>query len=192
MEMPGPWKAWKSKSSFSPLSTAPWESRQRREIPTFPQPGIAPDGKVENQNQVSHFPTRGMRRRPRFVYLQNQEPRKEIGRFAASSITVFRITLDWKQNSVSGSSFDWKMLCRRYGTRKLLIFKTSWALSTDREGSLGQCWRRGLTLEPDRDMSLKILWKPRTEIRHHWPTRQSILCKLLILLWRRGGDSNPR
>src|ERR1035437_3293026 len=24
-----------------------WESRQRREIPTFPQPGIAPDGKVE-------------------------------------------------------------------------------------------------------------------------------------------------
>jgi hypothetical protein len=110
MEMPGPWKAWKSKSSFSPLSTAPWESRQRREIPTFPQPGIAPDGKVENQNQVSHFPTRGMRRRPRFVYFQNQEPRKEIGRFAASSITVFRITLDWKQNSVSGSSFDWKML----------------------------------------------------------------------------------
>src|SRR5450756_621806 len=38
MEMPGPWKAWKSKSSFSPLFTAPWESRQRREIPTFPQP----------------------------------------------------------------------------------------------------------------------------------------------------------
>src|ERR1035437_2518743 len=79
MEMPGPWKAWKSKSSFSPLSTAPWESRQRREIPTFPQPGIAPDGKVENQNQVSHFPTRGMRRRPRFVCFQNQKPRKEIG-----------------------------------------------------------------------------------------------------------------
>src|SRR5450756_1446021 len=110
MEMPGPWKAWKSKSSFSPLFTAPWESRQRREIPTFPQPGIAPDGKVENQNQVSHFPPRGMRRRPRFVCFQNQKPRKEIGRFAASSITFFRITLDWKRNSVSGSSFDWKML----------------------------------------------------------------------------------
>jgi hypothetical protein len=110
MEMPGPWKARKSKSSFSPLSTAPWESRQRREIPTFPQPGIAPDGKVENQNQVSHFPTRGMRRRPRFVCFQKQKPRKEIGRFAASSITFFRITLDWKRNSISGSSFDWKML----------------------------------------------------------------------------------
>src|SRR5450759_296480 len=110
MEMPGPWKAWKSKSSFSPLFTAPWESRQRREIPTFPQPGIAPDGKVENQNQVSHFPPRGMRRRLRFVCFQNQKPRKEIGRFAASSITFFRITLDWKRNSVSGSSFDWKML----------------------------------------------------------------------------------
>ena len=110
MEMPGPWKEGKSKSSFSPLSTAPWESRRRREIPTFPQPGIAPDGKVENQNQVSHFPTRGMRRRLRFVCFQNQKPRKEIGRFAASSITFFRITLDWKRNSVSGSSFNWKML----------------------------------------------------------------------------------
>ena len=38
MEMTGPWKAWKSKSGFPPLSTAPWESRKRREIPTFPQP----------------------------------------------------------------------------------------------------------------------------------------------------------
>src|SRR5579871_1892714 len=38
MEMPGPWKAWKSKSSFPTLSTVPWKSRRKREIPTFPPP----------------------------------------------------------------------------------------------------------------------------------------------------------
>jgi hypothetical protein len=41
-KMTGSWKAWKSKSSFSPLPTPPWKSRQRREIPTFPQPRVAP------------------------------------------------------------------------------------------------------------------------------------------------------
>jgi transposase InsO family protein len=61
MEMTGPWKAWKSTSSFPPLSTAPWKSRQEREFPIFPQSGFAPDGKVENQKQVYHFPTRGSR-----------------------------------------------------------------------------------------------------------------------------------
>jgi len=62
VEMPGPWKAWKTESRFPTLPTAPWKSRRRREISTFPQPGFAPDGKVENQKQVSHFPTRGSRR----------------------------------------------------------------------------------------------------------------------------------
>jgi hypothetical protein len=62
MEMAGLWKARKSTSSFPSLSTAPWKSRQQREIPTFPQPGVGPDGKVENQNQVSHFPTRASQR----------------------------------------------------------------------------------------------------------------------------------
>lgn len=52
------WKAWKAKSRLSPLSTAPWESRQRQgEIPTFPQLRLRRDGKVEKQNQLSHFPT---------------------------------------------------------------------------------------------------------------------------------------
>ena len=75
VEMPGPWKAWKSKSSFPTLSTAPWKSRKDREIPTFPQPGVAPDGKVENQKQVSHFPTRRSRRRPRLSFLK-PKPKK--------------------------------------------------------------------------------------------------------------------
>src|SRR5437016_1064514 len=54
--MPGPWKEWKTKPRFSTLPTAPWKSRQPREISTFPQLRRAAPGKVENQNQVSTFP----------------------------------------------------------------------------------------------------------------------------------------
>ena len=51
------WKAWKSQTRISPLPTAPWKSRKTGEIPTFPQLRRRGDGKVENQEQVSHFPT---------------------------------------------------------------------------------------------------------------------------------------
>src|SRR5258708_8132832 len=51
------WKAWKSKGRISPLPTAPWKSRKEREISTFPQLRRLGHGKVENQKQVSHFPT---------------------------------------------------------------------------------------------------------------------------------------
>ena len=54
--MPGPWKAWKSKSSFPTLSTAPWKSRQQREIPTFPQPGFAAMGKWKTKSRFPTFP----------------------------------------------------------------------------------------------------------------------------------------
>src|ERR1700676_5272487 len=91
--MTGPWKAWKSKSSFPPLSTVPWKSRRRREIPTFPPHGFAPDGKVENPKPVSHFSTRGSQRRRPFPFSQTQNPRKEVGRAAASSSSLFRIIL---------------------------------------------------------------------------------------------------
>src|SRR5258708_38072514 len=57
VEMAERWKAWKSKTRISPLSTAPWKSRQQREISTFPQLRRRGRGKVENQKQVSHFPT---------------------------------------------------------------------------------------------------------------------------------------
>ena len=59
VEMPGPWKEWKTKGGFPTLPTAPWKSRKPREISTFPQRVRTADGKVENQPQVSHFPTRG-------------------------------------------------------------------------------------------------------------------------------------
>src|ERR1039457_478695 len=91
MEMPGPWKAWKSKSSFSPLSTAPWESRQRREIPTFPQPGMPRMGKWKTKIRFPTFP-RGACDDDRGLSVfrtKNQERRS--ARFAASSITFFRI-----------------------------------------------------------------------------------------------------
>ena len=56
--MTGLWKAWKAKSRLPPLPRAPWKSRQTgrdSHIPTVPT--TKADGKVENQNQVSHFPT---------------------------------------------------------------------------------------------------------------------------------------
>src|ERR1035437_9257455 len=99
----------KQKQLF-PSFHGPLEISPKARDSHIPTAWHAPDGKVGNQNQVSHFPTRGMRRRVRFVCFQNKKPRKEIGRSAASSTSFFRITLDWKRNSVSGSSFDWKML----------------------------------------------------------------------------------
>src|SRR5438128_1107448 len=58
VEMAGLWKAWKAKSRLPPLSTAPWKSRQgQARFPHFHSSGDEADGKVENQKQVSHFPT---------------------------------------------------------------------------------------------------------------------------------------
>jgi hypothetical protein len=57
VEMAERWKAWKSKTRISALPTAPWKSRKTGEIPTFPQLRRRGGGKVENHEQVSHFPT---------------------------------------------------------------------------------------------------------------------------------------
>jgi hypothetical protein len=103
--MPGPWKAWKSKGGFPTLSTAPWKSRKQREISTFPQPGFAA---LEKWKTKSRFPTFPQPLATTILVLSfpTQKPRKEIGRYAASSCSLFRITLYWKWNSVSGSSLD--------------------------------------------------------------------------------------
>jgi hypothetical protein len=61
----GPWKTRKTKSRFPIVSHGPWKSRFA--IPTFPQPRRRPLGKVEIQEQDSHFPTRLV------VPLQNQK-----------------------------------------------------------------------------------------------------------------------
>jgi hypothetical protein len=56
--MTGLWKPWKAKSRLPPVSTGPWKSRQEQaRFPHFHSSGDEADGKVENQKQVSHFPT---------------------------------------------------------------------------------------------------------------------------------------
>ena len=58
VEMPGLWKAWKAKSRLPPLSTSPLEiSPKAARFPHSHSSGDEADGKVENQKQVSHFPT---------------------------------------------------------------------------------------------------------------------------------------
>jgi hypothetical protein len=59
VEMPVQWKEWKAKSRLPTLSTSPLEiSPKTGEIPTFPPaPAARADGIVENQRQVSHYPT---------------------------------------------------------------------------------------------------------------------------------------
>ena len=56
-----------------------------------------------------------------------------------------------------------------------------------RRGFAGPIVAERVHFGPDRHKLLKIVWKEKTKIRPHWPTSQFILCKLLILLWRRGG-----
>lgn len=57
MEMAGRWKAWKSKSSFPTLSTAPWKSRKGGEIPTFPQPQAAVYSLIPNRKTRGRWMT---------------------------------------------------------------------------------------------------------------------------------------
>src|ERR1017187_3487676 len=92
VEMAGPWGEWKTKSRVPTLPTGPWKSRQHREIPTFPPPGLARDGELETQTQVSHSPTRGSRRRP-FSLSNSQKHRKEYGRARQATPPVFMLTL---------------------------------------------------------------------------------------------------
>jgi hypothetical protein len=84
VEMPGLWKAWKAKSRLPTPSTSPLEiSPKGSEISTFPPPQLAPDGKVENQKQVSTFPRGASDDDDSLIKIQ----RKEVGRCAASSFS---------------------------------------------------------------------------------------------------------
>ena len=80
VEMTGAWKTRKTKPRFPFVSHSPWKSLRDFHIPTAP----ARRGKVENQKQVSHFPTC-------CLYSQNQdsERRPGSGRFAPA----FRLIL---------------------------------------------------------------------------------------------------
>ena len=66
-------------------------------------------GKVENQNQVSHFPT-AARDNDFCSHSEKQNQRKEVGRCAASSFPIR--SFSGRTEPVSCSSFDWKMLAK--------------------------------------------------------------------------------
>ena len=115
--MTGRWKAWKTTNRFPPLPTAPWKSRKDGEIPTFPPPGVAPRGRVENQRAVFHSPPRSSRRRRLAPPKSKTKPsgvppeRQEKGRhYPLVRRCLFSIILHWKRKSISVSFFDWKML----------------------------------------------------------------------------------
>jgi hypothetical protein len=57
--MAGLWKAWKAKGRLPTLPTSPLEisPKDKRDSPIPTAPATKTDGKVENQKQVSHFPT---------------------------------------------------------------------------------------------------------------------------------------
>ena len=120
--MAGPWKAWKTKSGFSTLPPAPWESRKKLEIPTFPQPRrripihaakaelpeeLATLEKWKSKSGIPTFPPSQNRLRRKVTRLKTNM-KGESCRFAKPRI--FRIILYWNQKSFSGSFFDWKML----------------------------------------------------------------------------------
>src|SRR5438552_17586922 len=88
VEMTGLWKPWKAKSRLPPVSTGPWKSRQEQaRFPHFHSSGDEADGKVENQKQVSHFPTAislSEKRKPRTD--GRASPSARGGRFAPPKI----------------------------------------------------------------------------------------------------------
>jgi len=105
--MPGPWKAWKTKGGFSTLSTVPWKSRRKREIPTFPPPGFAAMEKWKTKSRFPTFPQPLATMTP-VLSLKTKNQRKEVGRCAASS---FPIRSPYgRTEPISCSFFDWKML----------------------------------------------------------------------------------
>ena len=76
--MPGPWKAWKTKGGFSTLSTVPWKSRRKREIPTFPPPGFAAMEKWKTKSRFPTFPQPLATMTP-VLSLKIKNQRKEVG-----------------------------------------------------------------------------------------------------------------
>ena len=106
--MPGPWKAWKTNDGFPTLSTVPWKSRRKREISTFPPPSFTAMGKWKTKSRFPTFPQPLATMTP--VLSLNTKPRKEVGRYAASS---FPIRSPYgRTEPISCSFFDWKMLGR--------------------------------------------------------------------------------
>ena len=97
--MPGPWKGWKSKSSFPTLSTVPWKSRKRREISTFPQPGFASMGKWKTKTGFPTFPQplATMTLSP----YQNTKTKERKPAATRPPPSIFMIISYWKRDPIS-------------------------------------------------------------------------------------------
>jgi hypothetical protein len=75
VEMPGLWKARKAKNRLPTLSTSPLEiSPTAARFPHSHSPGDEANGKMENQTQVSHFPTA-----TNPIFLSHQKARPAAG-----------------------------------------------------------------------------------------------------------------
>jgi hypothetical protein len=78
-------------SSHAPLEISP----KAGEIPTFPQPRVAPDGKVENHKagfQLSH----AGRATTATVYMYSKSKTKQRDRPLRGLLSLLRIMLDWE------------------------------------------------------------------------------------------------
>src|SRR5277367_4597394 len=118
--MTEPRKAWKTNGRFSTLPSAPWKSRRRREIPTFPQPRLlllSRRNQTPNRqknwrpwtggNPGSGFPLFQGRKPPAAQGGNRQNNLKKGGIPPPLATPIFRIISRWNQKSISGSFFDW-------------------------------------------------------------------------------------
>jgi len=101
--MPGPWKAWKSESGFPTLSTAPWKSRKKREIPTFPQPGFAA---MEKWKTKSRFPTFPQPLATTILLLSESQKPKKGSRPLRGLLILLSRSPSGRAEPISCSSFD--------------------------------------------------------------------------------------
>jgi hypothetical protein len=118
--MPGLWKAWKAKSRLPTLSTSPLgnPAKGQARFPHFHSAGDEGDGKVENQKQVSHFPTApNLLSQNRKKTAAGFAPRPPSARPSGTDFSEarstkgdiaqqphFRLTPHWNRSAVSGSS----------------------------------------------------------------------------------------
>jgi hypothetical protein len=114
-------------------------AKRRARFPHSHSAGDEGDGKVENQKQVSHFPTapriiwrkqksQGGRASPSARRRQQKTTKGDLSRqperfhfqahLALESNCCFRLTPYWNQLSISGSFVDWKMLMAPAKTAK--------------------------------------------------------------------------
>jgi hypothetical protein len=88
-------------SQLSHSSHRPLEISRKARDSHIPTARLRDHGKVENQKQVSHFPTSARNDDDDPHSLEPKTQRKEVGRDAASAYLIFMITLYWKPKPIS-------------------------------------------------------------------------------------------